>query len=866
MRVRPLRDGGWQSLSGRVYAPEEFDVMWYHEGDDPGAVPTAPGVIADLTAYLEAGGALLLSGAAGRMLNALGVEPTPLRVLGPAETAFVSGIRPVPAHRAHPVFAGFNGSDTILLTHRGSNALADFYGTSGPHGALLAEGNASLGERPLVEYTLGRGKVFFVGWRLADFTTVQDPYRPNLERLFGNLLGYLAANCTNRARLVPPAGDSRYVRLLGVPFLRAEKPTPLTAVLAGEKCAVLMTPDAGPGGTTFPVEGVHLRETPLVAGAVSAKALALTVTRHPSPVSTFLAERRAAEVAVARADQQKIAGLRVVKPVVRLLSAPLKPLNVPRVEQSVLLGRSPYMAPGDGWGSITPVYEPLEEGGFRMVNGKRRLNRPIVHGQNRVWTGDLPVFRMDTVTGNGSYAREERVFPLWDRPDAQVGNVNPCMGTLRLGVAGSGGAVRWLDEAPRVEAQFFPGYTDYRVEDPDAGWSAEVSVAPALDFHGMLCRVRFNRDLPLVWQYGGVWWSAGEKNANQVQIRGNVAQITEPRNLPNGLVLAAWDGTGAGRTLASAHGDTAEFAASQPQRVYHIAATWGVTRYDAERAQKSMARLDNPNTAAWKEERDRLKRLWFDAYIGRALDPEHHLRVLMLNPAHALQRTREWWDRRRAEFQVQTPDPHLNALANWARCVSEYHRQGPGLVLGAQIWQMYSHISTGWYGKEWGGDRQAVEENLRFYAAMQGEDGFIRWISPSLVAFNAENNTPYWVDQVWRHYTWTGQRGLLRDLWPAVRRAVAWHLRHNDPDGDGLFRDAYEYWNCDSNGKGPKAAAASAMGWAMLDRAARIAEALRESEAERQYRALAEKSRTAILTELWREEEGRLGSIGADGI
>jgi hypothetical protein len=39
----------------------------------------------------------------------------------------------------------------------------------------------------------------------------------------------------------------------------------------------------------------------------------------------------------------------------------------------VLLGRSPFMAPGDGWGDATPVYEPLEDGGFRIANGPRRL-------------------------------------------------------------------------------------------------------------------------------------------------------------------------------------------------------------------------------------------------------------------------------------------------------------------------------------------------------------------------------------------------------------------------------------------------------------------------------------------------------------
>jgi len=36
--------------------------------------------------------------------------------------------------------------------------------------------------------------VIFVGWRLPDFTTANDAYRPNLERLFSNLLSAYKRN------------------------------------------------------------------------------------------------------------------------------------------------------------------------------------------------------------------------------------------------------------------------------------------------------------------------------------------------------------------------------------------------------------------------------------------------------------------------------------------------------------------------------------------------------------------------------------------------------------------------------------------------------------------------------------------------
>ena len=223
-RLCPVPAGGWKDADGRWKAPEEFDVVWFHQADDAAAALLSEAAIADLYEYLELGGVLLVSGAAGRLVNDLGIESTTVRVLGPTTAPYLSGVNVAPQHRQHPAFAGLDTSQLILLTTLGGNSLADFYGTSGPHGDLLADGNAGLGERPLVEYTLGAGRVIFVGWRLPDFTTKSDPYRPNLVRLFGNLLRYLAQRNVNRGLLSQPDTPCTYSRILGVPILRTTKP------------------------------------------------------------------------------------------------------------------------------------------------------------------------------------------------------------------------------------------------------------------------------------------------------------------------------------------------------------------------------------------------------------------------------------------------------------------------------------------------------------------------------------------------------------------------------------------------------------------------------------------------------------------
>ena len=154
-----------------------------------------------------------------------------------------------------------------------------------------------------------------------------------------------------------------------------------------------------------------------------------------------------------------------------------------------------------------------------------------------------------------------------------------------------------------------------------------------------------------------------------------------------------------------------------------------MTQYDETRAKATIARMDTPTTVGWEAIRDRMKQSWFDCYIGRALHPQQNLAALLAKPYEMLQATQKWWDGRRAEFQIRTPDTNLNALVNFSRAISEYHRAGPGLLLSMQKWVIYSHISTGWYGKEWGGDLQGTLESA---GRSPGLDQF-RWhlVDPS---------------------------------------------------------------------------------------------------------------------------------------
>ena len=617
-----------------------------------------------------------------------------------------------------------------------------------------------------------------------------------------------------------------------------------------------------------------------------------------------------------------------IAPTVRFELAPLKPTAPWAEGPSVLLGQPAYHS---GGGDAKTVYQPVRGGGFRITGSGHRLNRYIVQGQNRLWTGDAPYFQMDSyVTDNCP------TLPLWKKaPFDAKPSTNPhkvsdipfscSLGCLRLGVAGPGGSVQWLDELPQTTTtSFLPGHTDYEVIAPNKAWKATIRIAPTIGMHGLVCEVRFDREMPLVWQYGNVYFT--EENPRiELAINGGEARFTDSQRT-NAVVLAGWDGDGEGRktTDGTAFGfrwsgegtayktpesPWAEFRTDKPRKSYHIFATWGVKELDQKNVAQSRENLMVSAAAkAWPTEAEKLWLSWLDCYVNPALNPEDHFRALMAAPAAALERSLGTWDQRREEFQIRTPDEHLDALMNWARAVSDYHKHGPGLFLGTLYWTRYAHITCGWNGKSWGGDHATMEQQLRLYAATQvpafsamtrnsknreepyvpgaplnggrpfnnwhlgggeiitGEGGYIGYFMPDLTTWFKEDNTPFWVEQVWNHYRWTGNKQFARDLWPMVKKAVAWERRNHNPSGDGLFYSFYPYWNADSMGVPAKSAVATSTAYGMLMAAAGLGEAAGDATAAQDYRALAEKTHAAAERELWNEKAGALVSIGADSL
>ncbi|HOH28728.1 MAG TPA: hypothetical protein PLC40_03550, partial [Candidatus Hydrogenedentes bacterium] len=184
--------GGFKDNTGALCALSSFDAVWHHQGDDIARTPLhgGPGLQA-IWAFAAEGGGVLLSGGAVGMMDYCGLEPH-VRTQRHQLEHYRDPAFMVPEVPSHPVFAGLAETNGIIgLSHGGCPAVADFYWGGPAEGMVL--GNTPAGvERPLVEYTVGSGRMIFFGWRWPDYADLENPYRENLLRLTGNLLAYLA--------------------------------------------------------------------------------------------------------------------------------------------------------------------------------------------------------------------------------------------------------------------------------------------------------------------------------------------------------------------------------------------------------------------------------------------------------------------------------------------------------------------------------------------------------------------------------------------------------------------------------------------------------------------------------------------------
>lgn len=195
--------GNFEDDKGNSKSPDSYAVLWLHYS----AANTLPAsFLTDETLdavndYLESGGTMFLTamglhyafdlevetGGEPRNFSPLGKDPPEIGVMPTAEGA------------SHPIFAGFDTSEPVYLCSMAQDGhTADFMPVGEVSGVLLATktrgGGAGAGEKPMVEFDVGDGKIITLGHHNPVYTDDSSDEGDNLRKLTENIINYLAEN------------------------------------------------------------------------------------------------------------------------------------------------------------------------------------------------------------------------------------------------------------------------------------------------------------------------------------------------------------------------------------------------------------------------------------------------------------------------------------------------------------------------------------------------------------------------------------------------------------------------------------------------------------------------------------------------
>lgn len=578
-------------------------------------------------------------------------------------------------------------------------------------------------------------------------------------------------------------------------------------------------------------------------------------------------------------------------------------------------GKPPYQPVADGFTTRNGKVDPLQAG---------LSHHWLIYETNQVHVGDRPLANLVVTTGGFMYGLHS-CFPITgiDLDEAiKHGATALSIGAVRFAVEEDGWS-EWLDLLPEVTVTYRAGVAEWECVDKARGIRLIVQVRPNITARGMILKVHAakapaNCRLSVFygamgyckWPYSSFGQAEGGNAPNMIEIdcdgefhgggasaRGASAQITTP-TLPRALGYFHFSAAGAVSELApesvfdtsnekirpdydrrgawerSCVRMSAPLASGQTS--YGIA-VWGADDYDQDFAAELKKRL-KPEALA-KPYLDEVWQVWFDCFIGKQLEPGKKFRAQVADPARAWADAEEFWNDRAQRWRIQTPDATLNACANWAGPTLEYFRLPPGYMVGEVMWNGYGHLTSGWQALGAIGDLDNLRAYLGIHAAlrltdaadfMQGSkvvenDGSeIPWGFMDLSAVIIEPMNAPWLDMLRMWWEWTGDTDALRALWPAVQGAIRGEMKLRDPNGDGLYHGFYEFWDCDYEQRGPKAAGETAWMISDLRAAAKMARALGYDDEATTYEREAEKSYAAFQRELWYPEIGQCGARTLD--
>lgn len=234
-------------------------------------------------------------------------------------------------------------------------------------------------------------------------------------------------------------------------------------------------------------------------------------------------------------------------------------------------------------------------------------------------------------------------------------------------------------------------------------------------------------------------------------------------------------------------------------------------------------------------------------------------------------------------IKINTPDPYINTLGGVLSVAGDAIWEPPSYLHGAVAWRMRLNGWRGPYIADVFGWHDRAREHFSSYAASQltappvtgvvmdtalhlarhlekigtalFSDGYICRSPNDTSRANHYDMNLVFVDEILDHFNWTGDTTYVKQMWPLIKRHLAWEKRNFDADNDGLY-DAYAaIWASDAlEYSAGDATHSSAYNYRANKTAAELAKLIGEDPTP--YEKEAHKILSAINKQLWMPDKG----------
>ncbi|EHQ24240.1 DUF4450 domain-containing protein [Mucilaginibacter paludis] len=507
-----------------------------------------------------------------------------------------------------------------------------------------------------------------------------------------------------------------------------------------------------------------------------------------------------------------------------------------------------------------------------LVNGKHRFNRAL-YGTNtafRVEAGDLPEFAL-YLPGMG--------------------------GNLRFGLI-SGNTSKWLIDASQIEARYRAGSMLYTIHDALLGkGSLHITILAGATTESMIVKAELKGgDVPvkLFWAFGG---ATGKKFSRDGDLgadpessfylkpeycKGNLYQV-------NGTSFSL-------KYTGKASSEADRYEIKQPGSDKPVEITsqknqlTGLFPVGAELHIGDAAQQNSPlefwasRPAEAPAISGTIKPVNQQALYFLIQSPQEQA-VTAYTQLPGLFNAAEAARQKLADrVQVNTPDPYINTLGGVLSVAADAIWETPSYMHGAVAWRMRLNAWRGPYVADVLGWHDRARSHFSSYAlsqitspetgpvvadtalhlARQQErlgnamfsSGYISRNPGGKIQPHHYDMNLVFIDELLNHFNWTGDLDYVKQMWPVIKRHLAWEKRNFDADGDGLY-DAYcAIWASDAlQYSGGGVTHSSAYNYRANKAAAQLAKLIGEDAAP--YQKEAEHILNAINKTLWMPQTGQ---------